>query len=366
MNFPVHYPSILDRINEIDPVRYAKTRNFIDGAVTYLSPYLSRGIITLPQVKDAVLKRGYKPNQIEKFLQELAWREFFQRVWFANGNDLLKDLKQPQEGVAHEQMIAAVANAKTGIDAIDEQINQFYETGYLHNHVRMYIAGITCNMGKAYWLQPSRWMYYHLLDGDVASNTCSWQWVAGSFSSKKYIANQENINKYLQSHQQQTFLDHTYETILHQPIPDSLKETTELKLTTTLPSTDATFKIDSNKDLCIYTSYWLNPQWRIDKDYNRILLLEPSHFERFPVSDKVMRFIVDAAKANIKGLQLFVGAFEELQQHLQTGQNVYFIDHPLHRRFKGWADPYPWMFPQVTGSFGSFFSYWKKAERYLK
>jgi deoxyribodipyrimidine photo-lyase len=365
MTFPVDYHSILQKAENIDPVRYGKTRNFIDGDVTYLSPYISRGVLTLPQVRDIVLKKGYKPYQTEKFLQELAWREFFQRVWFAKGTALFSDLKQPQSDVVHEQMIAAVANAKTGITALDEQINHLFETGYMHNHARMYIAGITCNIGKAYWKEPSRWMYYHLLDGDLASNTCSWQWVAGSFSSKKYIANQENINRYLKSNQQHSFLHHPYETIFDQPVPDVLKETTSLSLTTTLPQTDAGFAMDASKDICIYTSYWLNPQWRKDDDCNRILLMEPSQFEQFPVSEKVIAFITALATANIPGIQIFTGSFEELQQQFQPQQKIYFIDHPLHRHFKGWADAYPWMFPQVSGSFGSFFSFWKKAERYL-
>jgi deoxyribodipyrimidine photo-lyase len=366
MNFPVTYDAIINRINEIDPVKYARTRNFIDGDVTCLSPYISRGIITLPQVRDIVLKKGYKPYQIEKFLQELAWREFFQRVWFAKGDTLFTDLKQPQQDVAHHEMISATAEANTGIKAIDDQINQLYETGYMHNHARMYVAGITCNIGKAYWKEPSRWMYYHLLDGDLASNTCSWQWVAGSFSSKKYIANQENINRYLKSSQQHTFLDHSYETIFHQPIPETLREKVSLHLKTDLPATDLSFQIDPDKDICIYTSYWLNPLWRKEEACNRILLLEPDHFEQFPVSKKVIEFITQSAKANIPEIQLFAGSFEALQQQITQGQKIYFMDHPLHRHFKGWADAYPWMFPQVTGSFGSFFSFWKKAERYLK
>mgnify|MGYP006195700273 CR=1 FL=1 len=61
----------------------------------------------------------------------------------------------------------------------------------------MYLAAMVCNNAKSHWLTPARWMYYHLLDGDLASNALSWQWVAGTFSHKKYIANQQNINKYL-------------------------------------------------------------------------------------------------------------------------------------------------------------------------
>ena len=68
--FPTTYDLVVERINAINPIKYAKTRNFITGDVTYLSPYLSRGVISVQQVKEAVLEKGYKPYEIEKFLQE--------------------------------------------------------------------------------------------------------------------------------------------------------------------------------------------------------------------------------------------------------------------------------------------------------
>lgn len=361
--FPTDFASILTLLNNVDPVNYGKTRNFIDGSVTYLSPYISRGVLTLPQVRDAVLAKGYKPRQIEKFLQELAWREFFQRVWWAKGDALFQDLKQPQADVLHHQTPVALINARTGIEAIDEQIRNFYTTGYLHNHVRMYIAGLTCNIARAHWRQPSRWMYYHLLDGDLASNTCSWQWVAGSFSSKKYIANQENINRYLHSTQTNTFLDEPYETILQQHVPAALKETSIPDLKTSLPATDASFQLQQQLPVALYTTYWINPKWRNEEPMNRILLLEPSHFEQFPVSERVLSFVLQLAREVIPGVQLFVDEFSQLQKFLSTDQTVYYLQHPLHQHFKGVADPYPWMFPHVKGTFSSFFSFWKKAER---
>ena len=199
--FPTNYNSILERVHQINPMEYGKSRNFVDGAVTYLSPYISRGVISVKKVQDSVLEKGYPKASIEKFLHELAWREYFQRVWQAKGETLFGDLKQSQSDVMHQQMIKAIAKAKTGITTIDKLILEFYKTGYMHNHVRMYVASITCNIGKAHWSVPAQWLYYHLLDSDLASNTCSWQWVAGSFSSKKYYCNQENINRYTHSHQ---------------------------------------------------------------------------------------------------------------------------------------------------------------------
>ncbi|MFM8744840.1 MAG: FAD-binding domain-containing protein, partial [Cytophagales bacterium] len=249
--FPTDYGSIMERVNRINPIQYGKTRNFINGAVTYLSPYISRGVISTKQVKDIVLAKGYHSAAIEKFLQELAWREYFQRVWQAKGDELFKDLKQPQPDILHDAMPAAIATAETGIEAVDKSIKEFYETGYLHNHVRMYVASITCNIGKAHWSAPAKWMYYHLLDGDLASNTCSWQWVAGAFSSKKYYCNQENINRYTHSLQQNTFLDAPTEILFQAPIPEALKATNNLNLTTRLPSLPKPV-IDTTKPTLIY------------------------------------------------------------------------------------------------------------------
>lgn len=84
--FPTSYALILERLSRVNPIKYAKTRNFINGDVTYLSAYISRGVICVQQIKDAVLQKGYKPYEIEKFLQELAWREYYQRVWQVKKN----------------------------------------------------------------------------------------------------------------------------------------------------------------------------------------------------------------------------------------------------------------------------------------
>ncbi|MEJ8819759.1 FAD-binding domain-containing protein [Lacibacter sp. H407] len=362
-SFPAEYAAILERIENVDPVRYGKTRNFIDGDVTYLSPYISRGVISVKQVKEIVLQKGYKPYQVEKFLQELAWREYFQRVWQAKGTAAINTaLKQEQLDAKHTQMIGCVANAATGIEAIDEQISKLYDTGYMHNHARMYTASIVCNIGKAHWQQPSKWMYYHLLDGDLASNNCSWQWVAAAFSSKKYYCNQENINKNCNSNQRNTFLDKSYEELPEMDIPDALQQTVALSLHTELP-TAAAINIDPSKPVLIYNSYNLDPNWRKEEDVNRILLLEPSHFTNYPVSGKVLQFILDLSK-NIEGIQLFVGELNELMQ-LAGNAVIISKEHPAFEHYTGTKDSGDWMFPQVTGYFNSFFSYWKKCERYL-
>ncbi len=369
IEFAADYDLILEKLQHLDPVKYAKTRNYINGGVTYLSPYISRGVISVKQVQQAVLDKGYKPYQIEKFLQELAWREYYQRVWQAKGDVIWQDLKQPQPDTSHHQMITALQNATTGINTIDDQVNNLYATGYMHNHARMYVAAIACNIAKAHWQQPSQWLYYHLLDGDIASNNCSWQWVAGAFASKKYYCNQENINKYTHSDQQHTFLDKPYEEIMVMPIPDVLKLTSTLQLKTLLPAT-ALPVIDTTIPTLIYNAYNLDPIWRKDEQANRVLLLEPSHFSKYPVSEKVIEFIIKLAK-NIAGIQVYCGEVSTLQslyKETKLGADEAFIakEHPAFNHYPGVKDSREWMYPEVTGYYPSFFSYWKKCERYLK
>ena len=366
LSFPTEYEKALERVNAIDPIKYAKTRNFINGQITYLSPYITRGVISTKQVMDKILEKQYPYPAIEKIIQELAWREFFQRVWQSKGLQIWDDLKQDQQEVVHHQMITSIQKANTGIESIDFAINGLYEKGYMHNHSRMYLASIACNIGKAHWIESSRWMYYHLLDGDIASNNCSWQWVAGAFSSKKYYCNQENVNKYTFSKQQNTFLDKPYEQLVDLPIPDALQETTVLDLTTNLPKSN-TPNIDTELPTLIYNSYNLDPIWRKLEKVNRVLLLEPSHFNRYPVSDKVIEFIIDLSK-NIEGIQVYTGEIADIENLYKTNntwenQKIISKEHPAFAYYPGIKDQRDWMFPEVNGYYPSFFGFWKKAER---
>lgn len=361
--FPTAYDSIVERINNIDPIKYAKTRNFINGDITYLSPYLSRGVISVQQIKESVLQKGYKAYQIEKFLQELTWREYYQRVWQVKKENIFSDLKQDQPDFLHHQIPTAIVNAATGIESIDAHINTFYKTGYLHNHIRMYLAAIVCNNAKSHWLAPARWMYYHLLDGDLASNSCSWQWVAGSFSSKKYYCNQENINKYTHTNQQDTFLDHSYEHIAVMPVPNALEPIGPVDLTTILPPTSVPV-LDVTKPTLLYNSYNLDPKWRAGENANRILLLEPSHFNNYPVSEKVIDFVIALSK-NITDIIVYVGELDTLMTQYKNSDlaisNAFISkEHPAFEYYPGIKDSRDWMYPKVEGYYPSFFSFWKK------
>jgi deoxyribodipyrimidine photo-lyase len=367
--FPTDYDSIVSKINAIHPEKYSKTRNFLNGNITYLSPYISRGVISTKQVMDTILKNDFTFLQSEKLIQELAWREYYQRVWQIKREQIWDDLKQAQPGVNHYEMLTSLLKCNTGIQVIDNQISQLYESGYLHNHIRMYLASLTCNIGKAHWKIPAKWLYYHLLDGDIASNNCSWQWVAGSFSSKKYYCNQENINKYTNTHQSGTFLDNTYEQIVSIKVPDSLALTTSLQLNTILPDTKSPI-LDISKPTLLYNSYNLDPTWRVNDNVNRVLLLEPSHFAENPVSEKVILFLLALSK-NIPGIQVFVGELSEIlglynESNIDINELLISKEHPAFEYYPGIKDQRDWMFPTVTGYYPSFFKFWEKCSQSMR
>lgn len=361
--FTTEYDEILEQIDQVDPVNYGRTRNFIDGDVSHLSPYISRGVISTKQVMRRTLDRGFEPDEIKKWLQELAWRDYWQLVWIKKGDQINSDLRHPQPDVQNQQMPNVIVEANTGIKAIDEAIEEFYETGYLHNHLRMYIAAICCNMGKSHWKVPAKWMYYHLKDGDWASNALSWQWVAGSNSNKKYVANQDNINKYCYTDQKDTFLDVPYEAFDSFEVPDVLQELVTPELKTELPDSDE-LSIDHNKSTLIYNFYNLDPKWKEDESVNRILLLEPSVFENYPVSKSSIEFVLKLGE-DIDGLQIYVGEFPDLiNKNSISESDIYFKEHPLNK-YKGNEEQRDWMFP-VKGYYQSFFKFWNKAKKELK
>jgi deoxyribodipyrimidine photo-lyase len=359
MSFSTDYQEILEQVNRFDPKNYARTRNHIRGAVSRLSPYISRGVISTKMLRDNLLERSYDLSKIEKFVQELAWRDYWQQIWIAKSEAIDKDLKRAQTMVDHHEVPQAIIKASTGIEAIDKAISEMYDTGYMHNHVRMYLAAITCNFGHSHWHAPALWHYYHLLDGDWASNALSWQWVAGSNAGKKYIADQQNVNRYMDSAQQNTFLDGAYDRFPNMEVPAQLKETTALELRTPLP---ARLSIQLNKDLPTYIYNWYNldPLWDKAVDANRLLLLEPSVFEKYPISQMSLDFMLDLSK-NIEDIQIAICEFDEIAKENEL-MTFHFKEHPLNGHYKGMEHPRDWL-SNVTGYHSSFFAFWKKAKK---
>ena len=359
--FPTQISAIHERLRGVDPVRYAKTRNFTNGAITKLSPYISRGVISAKTVLDHLISSGVKYAEAETLVRELAWREYFQRVW--QNQDINQDLRQPQIDVRQQGIPDAIIDGNTGITGVDQAIKELYKTGYMHNHARMYTASIACNIARCGWMQPAKWMYYHLLDGDWASNACSWQWVAGSNSSKKYFANQENINRYTGKNQTGTFLDTSYDLLPFIPCPENLNQSSTFEGTTALPSSNLQ-EIIKGIPVLIYNYYNLDPEWMREADANRILFFEKEVFDQYPVNSVCIEFAIKLS-VNIPGIRIFSGTREELYALIQ-GEEIHFKEHPLNRHYTGTSHDRDWMCPEVTGYYPSFSGYWKKAEPRIK
>jgi deoxyribodipyrimidine photo-lyase len=358
-----NYQEILNRLDNLNPIQYGKSRNFIDGAVANLSPFISRGVIDTKEVLEHLVSKGFTYFQLEKFIQQLSWREYFQSVWQSNGEGINADLKHDQHARITHGMPRAMHERSTGIEAIDKAITLLYKEGTMHNHLRMYTAFLACNLAGFHWKHPAQWMYYHLLDGDWASNALSWQWVAGTFSNKKYIANQENINHYTKSSQRGTYLDTSYEELAILNPPQLLLDQYEPALKTIFPASDE-LKIDPTLPVFIYNYYNLSPTWRKDEKANRVLLLEPQIFDQYPISTQCMNFALELAK-QINGIQVFVGSFEDLKI-AALNSPIHYREHPLNNHYEGNKDERNWITSSHNNVQGSFFSFWKKAEKEIR
>jgi deoxyribodipyrimidine photo-lyase len=216
--------SALDKLSRIDPVEYARSRNHLEGKVTGLSAFLRHGVLSLAEVRDAAVATTRDISRCFKLIQELAWRDYFQRVWQLLGDRIWSDIEPYKTGFDADdyadELPPDIQAGATGIDYIDHFIEQLHSTGYLHNHARMWLAAYVVHGRRVKWQAGARWFLSHLLDGDEASNNLSWQWCASTFSHKPYIFNRENVLKYsggrFAEHQANDPFDTDYESLSNQ------------------------------------------------------------------------------------------------------------------------------------------------------
>ena len=216
-------------------------------------------------------------------------------------------------------------------------------------------------MAHTHWFEPARWFHYHLLDGDLASNTLSWQWVAGTFSHKTYVANQDNINNYSASSQKNSWLDVSYETLENFPMPPVLAERVCWQRHEKLPESPNDLlpgtPIDNlSGSVAIHSLWHLDPAWQPHAD-RRILFLDTDWHRSWPMSDKrwdLVRHWVDQL-----GLEVFQGTVENLQEAAQ-GAQVVRREYPACQHWPGSIEQRRWLYPLPDKPFNSFSQFWKQ------
>lgn len=180
---------------------YTRERNHDHGPsrsnVSGLSPYLRHRLVTEREVVAAVLSR-HSLTAAEKFVQEVFWRTYW-KGWLEQNPEVWRRYRREVsefEGHLPTGYHDAL-EGRSGIDAMDAWVRELVETGYLHNHTRMWFASIWVFTLGLPWQLGADFFYRHLLDGDAASNTLSWRWVAGlQTPGKTYLATASNIAKY--------------------------------------------------------------------------------------------------------------------------------------------------------------------------
>jgi deoxyribodipyrimidine photo-lyase len=180
---------------------YAARRNYAEDSTSKLSPYLRRGLVLESELLDYVRSCG-SFEQVEKFIQEIVWRTYWKgwletrpQVW----SGYLGRLAHLDETLSNalRSDITCALEGRTHLPFFNAWVRELAETGYLHNHIRMWFASVWIFTLKLPWELGARFFLEHLLDGDPASNTLSWRWVAGLHTAgKHYLARAENIIKY--------------------------------------------------------------------------------------------------------------------------------------------------------------------------
>ena len=374
----------LARIEAVRPGDYARSRNALEGAVTGLSPYITHGLVTLPEVLAAVTARH--PLEVQhKFVFELGWREYFRHVWHFRGKGILHSLRDgPLPEECYDRALPAdIRQASTGVPVIDMAVRTLYDTGYLHNHARMWLASYVVHIRKVHWRVAADWLYGYPLDGDLASNHLSWQWVAGTGSSKPYLFNADNVARYAPSawHSPGSVIDQSYEAldriarqsarhgsvaprasashVTH--IEPPLSETPPAELGWTSPDAATV----AGRDV------WLVHPWNmgglpatLPMDAVVIGVLVSDFHRAWPWSEKRWRFVCDrmTALATVR----WVGNAASIGEALNSARRVRSTDEPHLKSWLGhWADceAAPALFPGVDRRCDSFSQWWNRVSR---
>ena len=210
--------SRLDYFIENNLKSYSRDRNYDFGPdnrnnISLLSPYISHRTLFEYDVVKSCLKK-YKFDQVEKFIQEIFWRVYW-KGWLELRPSVWTDFCDSYQSIEQSKFYKKTIDGNTGIMCFDEWVIELKEKNYLHNHARMWFASIWIFTLRLPWQLGAAFFMEHLYDGDPASNTLSWRWVAGiQTKGKHYLARSANISKFTNQRFQYTQLTTNAEPIL--------------------------------------------------------------------------------------------------------------------------------------------------------
>ncbi len=252
-------------------VNYSKLRNFkidIDDKTTTsnLSPYITHGILSENEVvRESLKKHSYLTS--EKFIQEILWRIYWRgwlelrpQVW----KNYLKNLKKLKDEFKDNKKYIQVTEGNSNIECFNDWVKELKESNYLHNHARMWFASIWIFTFNLPWELGAAFFMKYLYDGDTASNTLSWRWVAGiQTKGKHYLAKEWNIKK---------FTNEKYKKIVINENALPIKENIEYSI---INKELKNQKIEGNKKLLIFENnlFFENSEYN-DKIFEKIIIVK--------------------------------------------------------------------------------------------
>ena len=350
MNFEASRAKALDKLNhfvENNLSEYSKLRNFDYGPdnrsnISCLSPYITHGIINEKEViKKSLNKFSFAKN--EKFIQEVLWRTYWKgwlelrpSVW----TDFLIELKKIKEDFQNNQTYQNAIEGKTNVECFNYWVNELKENNYLHNHTRMWFASIWIFTLNLPWQLGAEFFMQHLYDGDAASNTLGWRWVAGvQTQGKHYLASEWNIKK---------FTNNRFSNIkLNENAPPKISEKkySILKQDFTNPENiDQNNLIIFENNLCFETSDFQNNKFKkfyiiSNKNENRCIKLSEKvlKFKSSLIQDQEQRFknqsidceVIDISE--IKKIEKAVGLYPTIGENLDYLNSNTFKINFLYR-----------------------------------
>ena len=273
--------SKLDHFIENEIANYGFKRNFDLGPkkrenVSCLSPYITHRLINEYETVKIVLKK-YPYQKVEKFIQEVFWRVYWKgwlelrpKVW----TDFVEDLKIIED----DEKLDQAKNGETEIDCFNDWVKELKEFNYLHNHTRMWFASIWIFTLKLPWQKGAEFFLRHLYDGDAASNTLGWRWVAGiQTKGKNYVAQSWNIEK---------FTNHRYQKIKLNDNAVPLVDRREYNLNQ-IENTDNNLY---SKNLIFFENDLSLEKFNLDKYQNIYSILLDNEHRKIKLDGKVLEF----------------------------------------------------------------------------